>query len=127
MILYILAICLAAMRFYTSFFYFFIAVRYELFGLELTPILKLNLGLVQCWILFELGLKVTINIRMTESLKQSIVGQEEQEVAQPQFESNGIQNINNLIKYGRCFMMVAIPIEFVSFMIYFGIVEAKLN
>lgn len=69
---YVLAISLAAMRIYGSLFYFFIDIRYDLFGNLLPPILKLNMGAVQCWILFELGLKVTLNIRLTKNLQKSV-------------------------------------------------------
>ena len=69
---YILTIWLAAMRIYVSFFYFTIYQNYELLGDLLTPIIKLNLGVVQCWMLFELGLKVTLNIRLVDALKDDL-------------------------------------------------------
>ena len=57
---YVLTICLATMRIYNSVFLFFIIVEKEIFGSLLDAILKLNIGLVQCWILFELALKETL-------------------------------------------------------------------
>ena len=66
---YILAISLAATRIYTCIFKFFLKESNEIFGELFPPILKLNLGAVQCWILFELGVRIHLNIRLTERLK----------------------------------------------------------
>ena len=71
--LYVLIICIATMRIYFSLFYLFTNLVHDLFGWLLLPMLKINLGVVQCWILFELALRVTINIRQTESIRE-IVG-----------------------------------------------------
>ena len=68
---YILTICMSSMRIYTSLFYFFYALEGDIVAYLLTPILNLNVGAVQCWILFELGLKVTLNIRLVESLQRN--------------------------------------------------------
>ena len=43
----------------------------------MTAILKLNLGAVQCWTLIELGLRVNLNIKLTETLKKSAITEEE--------------------------------------------------
>ena len=61
--LYILTIGLAVMRIYDSIFFLFTHLKFDLFGWLLVPIMKLNLGAVQCWILFELGLSVSLNIK----------------------------------------------------------------
>ena len=65
---YILTIWLAAIRIFKSYFFFYTQMSAGLLGDLLAPILKLNIGAVQCWILIELGLKITLNIRLTESL-----------------------------------------------------------
>ena len=70
---YILTISLAAMRIYGSSFYFFILIEKELFGQLLIPIIKLNLGAVQCWMLFELGLRVSLNIKLMANLQRCVV------------------------------------------------------
>ena len=69
---YVLTIWLVAMRVYSSFFFLLLMIESDLFGDLLIPILKLNIGLVQCWILFELGLRVTLNIRQTEILQENV-------------------------------------------------------
>ena len=48
----------------------------------MTAILKLNLGAVQCWTLVELGLRVNLNIKLTEALKKSVITEEELESSQ---------------------------------------------
>ena len=68
LIFYILTICLAVVRIYNSFFFFVLVAENEIFGILLPPVIKLNLGMVQCWILLELGLRVNLNIRLTENL-----------------------------------------------------------
>ena len=70
---YILTICLAVVRIYFSFFYFVLVAENETFGNLLPSIIKLNLGVVQCWILFELGLKVNLNIKLTENLQKNTI------------------------------------------------------
>ena len=70
---YILTICLAVVRIYFSFFYFVVVANNGIFGNLLHPVIKLNLGIVQCWILLELGLRVNLNIRLTENLQKSII------------------------------------------------------
>ena len=62
---YILTISLATIRIYTCVFRLYINEMNELFGHIFPAILKLNLGAVQCWILFELGVRVHLNIRLT--------------------------------------------------------------
>ena len=73
---YILTIWLAGMRLITSILYFRSIVEQDLFGFNLNPILKLNIGLVQCWMLFELGLQVTLSIKMTEYLQKNVHSEE---------------------------------------------------
>ena len=68
---YILVICLATARIYSCVFDFYLWEDSEIFGSLLPAILKLNLGAVQCWILFELGVRINLNIRLTESLKSN--------------------------------------------------------
>ena len=66
---YILTIALALMRLYFSVGLFYIVLKQELFGILIKTILKLNIGAVQCWILVELALRITYNIRITESFR----------------------------------------------------------
>ena len=67
---YILTIALAAIRIYGSLFEFYVRSTHEIFGSLLAAILKLNIGAIQCWILFELGIRVNMNIKMTEKLNE---------------------------------------------------------
>ena len=59
----------------------------------MTAILKLNLGAVQCWTLIELGLRVNLNIKLTEALKKSVITEKELESSErtQQFVKNDSQ------------------------------------
>ena len=57
---YMLTIWLAVMRIYMSFFYLYINTVHSLCGVLLSALLKLNIGVVQCWILVELALRETL-------------------------------------------------------------------
>ena len=70
---YILTIWLAIMRIYNNFFFLFIITEKEIFGFLLETILKLNIGAVQCWILVEIGLRITLNIQLTRNYQQSFI------------------------------------------------------
>ena len=63
---YILATSLVAIRIYYCVFLFYLVEKHELFGSLFPAILKLDLGAVQCWIIFELGVRVHLNIRHTQ-------------------------------------------------------------
>lgn len=70
---YILVIMLASFRIYDSFFYFCVGDNMIFIVIILNPTLKLNIGAVQCWVLIELALKVTLNIRLTESNNKQLL------------------------------------------------------
>ena len=74
--------------------------------------------MVQCWILFELGLRITQNIRLTEDLEKNNESQEEPEAS---------QRINKLILYGRCLFLVFVILELGSIIAYLGVETAVLN
>ena len=74
---YILTILLAIIRIYSSSCFFYDMKNLEIIGFLMTAILKLNLGAVQCWTLIELGLRVNLNIKLTEALKKSAITEEE--------------------------------------------------
>ena len=58
LIFYILAICSSIMRIYGSFWFFYIYTESEIFGYLFNPVLAIDLGVVQCWMLIELGLRI---------------------------------------------------------------------
>ena len=68
LMLYVLIICIAAMRIYFSLFYLFTNLVHDLFVWLLLPMLKINLGVVQCWILVELALRDALYVRLTQKL-----------------------------------------------------------
>ena len=68
---YIFAIMLALDRMYVSFLQFYIIVHFDLFGTYLCGLLKFQLGVIQCWILLEIGLRVNQNIRMAKGIKMN--------------------------------------------------------
>ena len=98
----------------------------EIFGSLLAPILKLNIGFVQCWILVELGLKVTLNIKQTESLQKSVSGVGDLGLSLSQSEGKSSQRINKWIKYGRCVLIVVTIVELTLLFAYFGYQTVEL-
>ena len=63
LLFYVLTISLVLERLYYTICFFWVIEEKELFGHLLKVIIKINLGVVQCWILFELGLRITLDIR----------------------------------------------------------------
>ena len=64
---YIVVIALAIMRVYFSIWYFYgLYLDADFFGSLMKPVLNLTLGLIQCWILLELALRINLNIKLTK-------------------------------------------------------------
>ena len=68
LLFYVLTSWLAVMRVYWSFCFFINIVEQDLFGFLLLPMLKLNVGVIQCWILVELTLRDALYVRLTQKL-----------------------------------------------------------
>ena len=99
LVFYILAICLATIRIYSCVFDFYLREEHEIFGSLLPAILKLNLGAVQCWILFELGVRIHLNIRLIES-SRSIADSDAQKPPRHKTEIEFQNKMNKLVMYG---------------------------
>ena len=55
--------------------FLFYAVRHQsAFLVNMRPIIKLELGIIQCWILFELALRITQDLNQTDRIQKSIIG-----------------------------------------------------
>ena len=65
---YIVLILLATIRVYYSIFFFYGYKSYDYIGYLMKPILTINLGVTQCWILFELAVRIDQNIKLTAKL-----------------------------------------------------------
>ena len=98
----------------------------------LKPILKLNIGLVQCWVLFELALKINVNIRLTTSLSKSVNplsanGGGKSEGSSSDVVGRGSQRIYKLIEYGQCVFLSIITLELSSLIVFFIIKSVELG
>lgn len=66
LVFYVLAILLSISRLYYSFWYFYVQYSYGIIGHLSKPILVINLGVVQCWMLFELSLRLKENLDLSK-------------------------------------------------------------
>ena len=55
---YFLAVLIGLLRFYFSLFYFAVLIEFNMIVILLEPILKIFLGVVQCWITVELAIRI---------------------------------------------------------------------
>ena len=62
LLFYMLVTMLGISRFYYSLWFFEIQLDYGLPGHNLKPLYKINLGVVQCWMLIELSLRIKENL-----------------------------------------------------------------
>ena len=62
LLFYILTVWLIMMRIYYSVWYFNVWINSEIVVAEYKNVLKINLGLVQCWLLYELSLRISESI-----------------------------------------------------------------
>lgn len=67
------------------------------------PILKINLGIVQCWMIMEIALRIRQDLMMHD---------------QKQMQPAKLKNIDCFIKYGRKAMIYSIIFETTGMMIY---------
>ena len=65
---YIFVIILALVRIYFCLWFFYGRMQLDYVGYLFKPIVNLNLGLTQCWILFELALRISESIKHTERI-----------------------------------------------------------
>ena len=60
---YLLTMWLSLSEAYSSIFMFYILDQEEIYGLAMRPMIKLNMGVIQCWMLVELALRITDDLR----------------------------------------------------------------
>ena len=60
---YFLAVLIGLLRFYFSLFYFAVLIEFNMIVILLEPILKIFLGVVQCWITVELAIRIQYELK----------------------------------------------------------------
>ena len=60
---YFLAVLIGLLRFYFSLFYFAVLIDFNVIVILLEPILKIFLGVVQCWITVELAIRIQYELK----------------------------------------------------------------
>ena len=75
--------------------------------------------------LFELGLRVSLNIKLMANLQRCVVS--DQEEPKNLFENKSSQRISKLIRYGRCILLVGITLELMAFIAFFSLKERELR
>ena len=68
-IFYALVVLIGLVRMTYAIFFFYERKNQELIGYIIKPILKISLGLVQCWMLVELSLRIQQSIKFTNVLR----------------------------------------------------------
>ena len=72
-VFYVIAVLLTLTEIYYSIWILYESVNKIFFAYEFKPILMINMGLIQCWIMLELSLRLKLNIRITEIFSGSNV------------------------------------------------------
>ena len=72
-VFYIIVILLSIARFYFTIWCLPQVIDRILFTAEIMPILKVNLGFVQCWILTELYMRIKLSTRLTDLRKSNFL------------------------------------------------------
>ena len=70
---YLIAMFLSLTEAYVNFCLFFVLQKRRSFALEMRPILKISIGIVQCWMLFELALRINLEIKTTETVTRTTI------------------------------------------------------
>ena len=76
------------------------------------PILKINLGIVQCWMIMEIALRIRQDLMMHD---------------QKQMQPTSLKNIDCFIKYGRKAMIYSIIFETTAIMVFLLTLQIKTN
>ena len=76
------------------------------------PILKINLGIVQCWMIMEIALRIRQDLMMHD---------------QKQMQPASLKNIDCFIKYGRKAMIYSIIFETTAIMVFLLTLQIKTN
>ena len=113
-IFYALTVWLMLMRIYFCLFYLTIIENESIVGSCFKPILKLDIGLVQCWILIELSLRISKSIKQTETFISHTTSQ----VGQNNVLAT-VDKTQRFITLGRivllCFVLIQLPVIFALF------------
>ena len=121
LVFYVIVIMLASLRIYFSVFYFYGKLYHDYFGYLMKPLLNLNLGVVQCWILFELALRINENVKQMKQINQ-INSADTTALDQQEKMKKGQDRIESIIWYGRFILFTLIPIELIGISIWLIIV-----
>ena len=65
---YFLAVLIGCLRFYFSLFYFQVLIEFNIIVILLEPIVKLFLGVTQCWITVELATRIRYELKITANM-----------------------------------------------------------
>ena len=71
---YLLTIWLSLSEAHFNIFFFKSTTEQKVYELNMRPILKLIMGIIQCWMLFELALRITQELRRTERISRLLSG-----------------------------------------------------
>ena len=126
MVFYILTVILTLFRIYFSFFYFYDIHHVDILGVLFKPVLKINMGLAQCWILTELSLIISESILYTKTKQVSNVSESDHSAAAVSIKSKKVTT-ELIIKRGRIFLVCFVTVEILAILVYFIYEDIKLD
>ena len=125
-IFYALVVLISVVRMTYAIFFFYERKNQELIGYIIKPILKINLGIVQCWMLVELSLRIQQSIKFTNMLKNQMNMNESLIQSGKNAETYSRkeqERTEQVLKYGRVIVIATLICEIVGIVIYFTVLD----
>ena len=116
---YLLTILLTALHLQYMIWFFGEIINQWIYALILMPILKINMGVDQCWIMYELSLRIQLNIDTHEE-------QQKDQLAISHDEWAGATVTERKIKYGRRVLTTLIVSNVAGIMAYLVYLEVTV-
>ena len=124
---YLLAMFLSLLEAYVNFSLFFVVCNRRTFAVEMRPIIKIAIGIVQCWMLFELALRINLEIKTTDSMRLSTIHiSGDRKSRQLQVNNIGART-EKIIRFGRVILLGSMAVALLFLSGYFLFYAGKLG
>ena len=114
-IFYYLVVLLAILRLQWSIMYYWYLISFQYFPFLLEPVLLINIGIVQCWMILEIALRITQDLKLYE-VQMRRDGRKEEQMKKS-------LKIEKFIKYGRKVMIFIVLLETTLVIIWLSILS----
>ena len=123
LVFYVLTVLLTGLHLQYMLWFFGEIINQWVFALILMPVVKINMGLDQCWILYELSLRIQQSIRITRQRQES---EDQLDVSyDASVTSSKDKATERRIKNGRRLLTIIIAINLTAITIYLIWFEAS--